>query len=126
MPRCAKKPLTAGGGCRPSARDSPAMARSFALAERALEREWLDDLPAADRRARHARRDLRRVNALMGNARIVARALGPLREDATLADLGAGDGALAVRLARRLRSSARVFLVDRNPAVSHATLADLA
>ena len=39
---------------------------------RVLEPEWLDALPHEDPRARRSRRDLVRVNALMGNDRIVA------------------------------------------------------
>ena len=45
---------------------------------RRLEREWLDELPADDPRARRSRADLRRINAIMGNARIVASALKSL------------------------------------------------
>ena len=47
----------------------------MAMARR-LEAEWLDVLPASDPRAARSRRDLVRVNALMGNARIVANAVG--------------------------------------------------
>ena len=42
---------------------------------RRVEPELLDELPASDPRAVRSRQDLRRVNAWMGNARIMARAL---------------------------------------------------
>lgn len=70
---------------------------------RILETEWLDSLPASDPRAEHSRRDLRRVNTLMGNARHIASALKPhWREGMRVADLGAGDGSLMRAVARRL------------------------
>lgn len=88
---------------------------------RRVEREWLDELPAADPRAMGSRRDLRLVNALMSNASIVAGALRPagagLRR---VAEIGAGDGTFALRLARALpRPAARAefVLVDRQPVI---------
>jgi hypothetical protein len=70
---------------------------------RIIETEWLDSLPASDPRAEHARRDLRRVNTLMGNARHIAAALRPYaREGMRVADLGAGDGSLMRAVQRRL------------------------
>ncbi len=39
---------------------------------RRVQPEWLDELPADDPRARRSRRDLARINALMGNAALVA------------------------------------------------------
>jgi hypothetical protein len=65
--------------------------------ERVIEPEALDALPYADPRAQRSRGDLRRINALMGNARHVARALPA--DMRTLLDLGAGDGHLARRIA---------------------------
>ena len=93
---------------------------------RRVEPEWLDRLPAADPRARRSRRDLVRVNALMSNARIVAGALaaalpaGAVR----IAEVGAGDGAFALRVARRLGApfhGSHVALVDRQPAADAGT-----
>ncbi|HEX6265950.1 MAG TPA: methyltransferase [Burkholderiales bacterium] len=76
-----------------------------------LEPEWLDALPPHDARAQRSRADLRRVNALMGNARHIAAALG---DAARIADLGAGDGSLMQSVARRLgRPGIEVVLVDR-------------
>jgi hypothetical protein len=86
--------------------------------QRVLEPEWLDCLPQYDARAQRSRRDLRRVNFLMGNARHVARALAPVfrSENQTmhLVDLGAGDGSFMQRVVRRLNPpDIRVTLVDR-------------
>jgi 2-polyprenyl-3-methyl-5-hydroxy-6-metoxy-1,4-benzoquinol methylase len=92
---------------------------------RRLEAEWLDELPADDPRARRSRADLRRVNALMGNARIVASALKPWLAEPprTLVELGAGDGEFALRVARLVRApSLDVTLVDRQRIVSSETL----
>lgn len=87
-------------------------------AARRVEPEWLDILPPADPRARRSRRDLRVVNALMSNARIVRRALlaEPRREPRRVAELGAGDGAFALRLLPQAPGGAgTVTLVDRQP-----------
>jgi hypothetical protein len=87
---------------------------------RIVERELLDELPPNDPRAVRARRDLRRVNAWMGNGRILVRALRRVPLDKpveTIAELGAGDGRLMLRLAQRLASrwpGVRVLLVDRH------------
>ncbi len=92
---------------------------------RRLEGEWLDELPADDPRARRSRADLRRINALMGNARIVASALKPLFAPGprTLVELGAGDGAFALGMARALRSPGmQITLVDRQRIVAPETL----
>jgi len=77
---------------------------------RFLEPEWLDDLPPEDPRAVRSRADLRRVNAIMGNARIIARHLGQARR---VADLGGGDGSLMQAVERRLKRSLEVTIVDR-------------
>lgn len=88
---------------------------------RRLEPEWLDALPASDPRAARSRRDLVRVNALMGNPGIVARAL---RGSAPrqVADIGAGDGRFALRVLRAVGGGGEIALVDRDAAVSDATL----
>ncbi len=93
---------------------------------RVVEPEWLDELPAEDPRAVRSRRDLKRVNALMSNARIVA---GELPPDARrVAEIGAGDGAFALRLAQRLRPAdgRELVLLDRQAIVTRGTLAELA
>jgi SAM-dependent methyltransferase len=87
--------------------------------KRELKSELLDELPADDPRAMRSRRDLRKVNGLMGHARIVARALGSAfteRSPQSILDLGAGDGTLLLQLARRIATRwepMRVTLVDR-------------
>jgi SAM-dependent methyltransferase len=78
---------------------------------RTLEPEWLDVLPSSDARAQRSRRDLRRINLLMGNARHIARELRASRP-MRIADLGAGDGELARRVLRG-SDAAEVILVDR-------------
>src|SRR5687767_13895916 len=91
---------------------------------RHIEPELLDDLPADDPRAIRSRRDLRRVNTFMGHPGLVTRALrrppAPLR---FLVELGAGDGTLLLRVAKRLgaQSGMRAVLVDRQPSLSAAT-----
>jgi len=91
---------------------------------RRVETEWLDVLPPADPRAQRSRRELTRVNALMANASIVARELlatGPVPRE--IADLGAGDGRFALRVARALGtapSGACMTLVDRQDVVDRA------
>lgn len=97
--------------------------------EREVEAELLDELPADDPAAVGSRRDLRRLNRVMGHARVLAEMLAAgmgNRPVKRLVDLGAGDGQLALALARRLRKKWRgveMILVDRQPAISSDTLA---
>jgi hypothetical protein len=98
---------------------------------RSVEPEWLDVLPADDPRAQRSRRDLKRVNALMANARIVAGELMRCAPAAiaNLAEIGAGDGAFAARLARalpRAANGATFTLLDRQAIVAPATVGELA
>ena len=91
---------------------------------RILEPEWLDELPPQDPRAVRSRADLRRVNRLMGNARLIAKVLST-EKLTRIADLGSGDGHLMLRIAQRLRRpGVELSLVDRAPVVSEATLAE--
>lgn len=98
---------------------------------RCVEPEWLDELPADDPRAMRSRRDLSRVNALMDNAGVVS---GELRRAApfglaAIAEIGAGDGAFALRIARALAPAGRgaqFTLLDRQDIVKPATVADFA
>jgi hypothetical protein len=94
---------------------------------RRVEPEWLDVLPASDPRAMRSRRDLARVNVVMRQAPIMARAL--LRNAAApprrILDLGAGDGAFMLSVARRLSArwpNVTVALLDQQSIVSAATL----
>jgi 23S rRNA U2552 (ribose-2'-O)-methylase RlmE/FtsJ len=57
-----------------------------------------------------SRADLRRVNTIMGNARIIARHLGQARR---IADLGGGDGSLMQAVQRKLGRELDVTIVDR-------------
>ena len=96
---------------------------------RSVEPEWLDVLPPDDPRAMRSRRDLRRVNALMANASIVASELRSATASiASLAEIGAGDGAFAARLARALphaASGATLTLLDQQSIVEPATVSDI-
>ena len=95
-------------------------------AARLVEPEWLDTLPADDARAIRSRRDLVRVNALMANAGIVARELraGLAPRATRIAEIGSGDGAFALRVARRLREHAgSITLLDRASAPAEGCLA---
>ena len=84
---------------------------------RSVEPELLDDLADSDPRAVRARRELRRVNVLMGNPRILTASLaGHVRRGHALkiAEIGAGDGSVMAAVARRLRvPGAELTLVDR-------------
>jgi hypothetical protein len=92
---------------------------------RTLQPEILDDLSPDDPRAIRSRRDLQRINVLMGHRGFISRQLrGILRPPAIVVDLGAGDGTLLLRVARRLGRTAapvRAILVDRRLAVSPST-----
>lgn len=69
---------------------------------RKVEPEWLDSLPPEDPDAVRGRRDLRRINALMGNGRWIFAEVSARPELARrgIVELGAGDGRLLARLAR--------------------------
>jgi len=83
---------------------------------RVVEPEWLDELPTEDPRAARSRRDLVRINALMGNARMVAAALTCAGPIASIAEIGAGDGSFMRAVAARLDAAPRdIHLVDRQP-----------
>lgn len=98
---------------------------------RIVKPELLDDLPPGDRQAIGSRADLRRLNHLMGHAGILSRALlpqliaSPVRaRPLRLVELGAGDGTLLLRLARRwsaLGVTAHLTLLDRQTVVSTET-----
>jgi len=81
--------------------------------------ELLDVLPPQDAAALRSRRELRRLNAWMRHAQIVAGVLnGQVRGPGTrqLAELGAGDGYFLLSVARRLNGQwrgATATLVDR-------------
>lgn len=100
---------------------------------RVLEPETLDHLAPDDPAARRSRRDLRRVNAVMGARAILVRAIervvpmgrAPLR----IVELGCGDGLLMLDVARSDRPAlrgAQLTLLDQAPIVEPATLASYA
>ncbi len=96
---------------------------------RLVEPELLDTLPPEDPRAIGSRRDLRRVNAWMGNHRIMRRALQqhlPAQPSGRLLEIGAGDGEFFRQLARIWTapwSQPRATLLDMQNIVTPATLA---
>ena len=90
---------------------------------RVLVPELLDSLAADDPRAMRSRRDLVRINAVMMQHRIMARALAGLPCPRLLADLGGGDGRFLLGVARRLKSwqGVRAVILDRQAIVSPNT-----
>lgn len=71
--------------------------------ERELVPEWLDEMPPDHPDAAAARRDLRKVNWLMGNERWIIRRIAAEPELASrgIVEIGAGEGYLARRLAEQ-------------------------
>jgi hypothetical protein len=99
------------------------------ISERCIEPELLDALAPDDPRARRARRDLQRVNSVMGQTaawhRVLQAGFATGQSPSTIAELGAGDGTLLLRLARKWSAAwprVKVYLVDRQPAVTDQTL----
>ena len=68
---------------------------------RAVLPEILDSLPPDDQRALRSRRDLRFINALMGNTRWILSCLSEAVPGTEVHELGAGDGRLLGKLATR-------------------------
>ncbi len=78
---------------------------------RVIRREILDHLPSGDPSALRGRRDLRTINALMGNVRWMRRALCHAArygrpQALRLIELGAGDGRLCRKVSRWLPAAA--------------------
>jgi hypothetical protein len=98
---------------------------------RILQPELLDELPSNDPRAISSRRDLRRLNAIMGNGRMLARSVVDFvlarkeRSPITIAEIGAGEGYIGAKVARTLTSagfSGSLLLIDRQrPRVAQVT-----
>jgi 2-polyprenyl-3-methyl-5-hydroxy-6-metoxy-1,4-benzoquinol methylase len=97
---------------------------------REVRAEILDELPPADVRAIRSRRDLRRINFMMGSCGILSRALRDALASSAhqapprILELGAGDGSLALRVARRLsgfRPEAELTLLDRQAVIAEPT-----
>jgi SAM-dependent methyltransferase len=100
--------------------------------KRIVQPELLDTLPPDDPLAIGSRRDLRRVNWWMGNHRIMRRALQSrlaAQRPGRLLELGAGDGEFLLRLAKHFTPpwpGVKATLLDRQPAISDATVAAFA
>ncbi len=94
---------------------------------RRLEPEWLDLLPAEDPRAMRSRRDLKRINALMFQTRIMTRLLfkhNGGKRPRRIIELGGGDGTFMLSLARKLAVrwvGVTVTLVDQQDIVEERT-----
>jgi hypothetical protein len=90
---------------------------------RLLTPELLDSLAADDPRAVRSRRDLVRINAVMMQHRIMAKALAGLPRPRLLADLGGGDGRFLLSVARRLKQwwGVKAVILDRQAIVSRDT-----
>ena len=93
---------------------------------RCVEPEWLDVLDPRDPRASRSRSDLQRVNRVMGNAAIVARALMKAKSltPRLIVELGAGDGTFLLQVLQRstLRGrGGKIIFVDRQSLVSQQT-----
>ena len=97
---------------------------------RSIEGEWLDSLSADDPRAMRSRRDLRRVNAIMLQAGIMARLLNKQHvggRPQKMIELGGGDGTFILRVAHKLRwRDIELVLVDRQDIVGERTRAGFA
>lgn len=96
------------------------------MVARCVEPELLDELPPDDPYAVGSRRDLLRLNALMGHSRIMAMALRDREPSQArhVVELGAGDGRFLLRVARRLSCTwegTTAVLVDRHSVISAET-----
>ena len=99
----------------------------MAQMDRRIEPEFLDELSPADPAAVQSRRDLRRLNLLMGHVGILTRALRLARLPRVpkrIVELGAGDGSFLLRVAQKMRADWRgihFVLLDRHDAISSQT-----
>ncbi|GBG13341.1 polyamine aminopropyltransferase [Novimethylophilus kurashikiensis] len=92
--------------------------------KRMMEPEWLDELPADDPRAQGSRRDLQRLNRIMGHIGLMQNMLERYgRGRGRLVELGGGDGTFLLALVRAMKAPpGHIVLVDRQPAVRASTL----
>ena len=101
-----------------------------AALHRRVEREWLDDLPPSDDRAIGSRRDLQRLNWLMGHAGIVTSMLAsalPRKNSLRFVELGAGDGTFLLRIAQRLNTrgaTVEAALIDQHELLTLRTISE--
>lgn len=90
--------------------------------KRTLEPEQLDHLPADHPAAIASRRDLGRINTIMGQPAILARALRCFSPPRVLMDLGGGDGRCLLAAARRLPwRGVTAVIADRQDIVAART-----
>jgi SAM-dependent methyltransferase len=100
--------------------------------KRIIKSEILDLLPPDDPRAIHSRRDLRRINGLMGNHHLMAEALQkafPNNPVKRITEIGAGDGEFLFRVAQKIDprwANVQATLIDLQKNVSQETLAAFA
>ena len=104
---------------------------SHSLSRRTVYPEMLDTLPAEAPESRASRRDLRRINAIMGQSRIMVRALRAHvpRAPRRIVDLGCGDGHATLAIARKMAPAwpgAELTMVDLHPVVPNEVLAEMA
>jgi hypothetical protein len=91
---------------------------------RVLTPEILDFLEPDDPRATRSRRDLARINRVMRQGAIMARALAGFPVPKLMADLGGGDGRFLLGVAKRLAkdwSGVKVVILDKQDIVSVET-----
>jgi hypothetical protein len=96
---------------------------------RILTPEILDFLEPDDPRALRSRRDLARINAVMGQSAIMAKLLESVPAPGLLADLGGGDGRFLLKVAKRLAkrwTKVKVVILDRQSIIATKTHADFA
>jgi SAM-dependent methyltransferase len=104
---------------------------SATISMRRVEAETLDHLSEDDPQAIRSRRDLQRVNRIMGNLPILDSLLRAslLRAPSRIVELGAGDGTLLLRLAKRRAREwpgVTLTLVDQQDLMSAQTRAAFA
>jgi hypothetical protein len=84
------------------------------MTSRVVTSEILDELPPGDPAAQASRADLRRLNRMMGHARMIVRELRSSPATKRICDLGSGDGDLMLHVAKKLRwRDVHLTLVDR-------------
>jgi hypothetical protein len=89
---------------------------------RIVESELLDNLAPDDPRAIASRRDLARINKIMGSAGAMAAMLRPLPQPDLLVDMGSGDGRFLLSMARKLEwQGTDALAADRQDIVSRRT-----
>lgn len=96
---------------------------------RVLVPEILDHLAPDDPRALRSRRDLARINLVMRQAAIMAKALSGFPAPKLLADLGGGDGRFLLSVARRLAKhwpGVKVLILDQQSIVNAQTRSQFA